>query len=81
MERIINTYSSLEDIRQRKAKINFEIMANEKRISQLWSSLFHPDNQKEIKSPSRKVLSLVNNSIGLLDGVILGWKLYRRFIK
>ena len=62
-----NSYGSLEQIRQRKLKVKGEIHAQEDKMRKLWDS------------PSKRISSLISTAVGLLDGVILGFKLYRRF--
>lgn len=54
-----------------------DILKDDQKIKKLWSSLFHPD--KSATTPSRRFNGLMNAGAGVLDGVILGWKLYRKF--
>ncbi len=75
-----NDYSSLSDIMRRKAQLKDSLTANEKRIGTLWKSLFQQDKLKT-NSPSMKLANIISTSAGLLDGALLGWKLYRRFVK
>lgn len=79
---IITQYKSLEEIRLRKDTLLKEIRQDDKRIHQLWSSLFHKPEALSAKTPpARRINSLLNTGAGLLDGLILGWKLYRKFKK
>lgn len=81
MKKEIYSYGSLNDIRQRKLKLQGDIISNEKRIRQLWQSLFRPEQQTGYQTPSKRLSKFITTGAGLLDGFLLAWKLYRRFIK
>ncbi len=76
-----NDYSSLSDIMRRKAQLKDSLTANERRIGSLWKTLFRQDKSKANQSPSMRLANVISTSAGLLDGALLGWKLYRRFVK
>ncbi len=76
-----NDYSSLSDIMRRKAQLKDSLTANERRIGSLWKTLFQQDKSKANQSPSMRLANVISTSAGLLDGALLGWKLYRRFVK
>ncbi len=76
-----NDYSSLSDIMRRKAQLKDSLTANERRIGSLWKTLFQQDKPKANQSPSMRLANVISTSAGLLDGALLGWKLYRRFVK
>lgn len=76
-----NAYQSLNDIRQRKNKLEGEIASQEKSMKQLWNNLFHTGNARTVPTPSRRVQNLFTTGAGILDGALLGWKLYRKFNK
>lgn len=80
METGKRTYESLADIMARKAELKADLTANEKSISTLWGTLFKPEKQTA-KTPSMKLANFISTGAGLLDGLLLGWKLYRRFLK
>ena len=73
------SYGSLEQIRQRKLKVKGEIHAQEDKMRKLWDSVFHSTPDTLTSTPSKRISSLISTGVGLLDGVILGFKLYRRF--
>ena len=52
---------------------------DEAKIASLWNSLFHKEESTMPKTPVQKIINLANLGTGILDGVILGWKLYRKF--
>lgn len=76
-----NDYSSLSDITRRKTQLKASLTANERRIGTLWKSLFQQDRVKANQSPSMRLANMISTSAGLIDGALLGWKLYRRFVK
>ncbi len=80
METSKRTYSSLDDIQRRKSVLREELAVNEKRIGKLWNGLFHPE-KKMMQTPSLRLANLFSTGAGLLDGALLGWKLYRKFLK
>ena len=72
-------YQTLTELRQRNAQLLSDIAQDDKRIKALWSQLFY--RPKAEGSPSQRLTSLLSTGGGILDGLILGWKLYRRFGK
>lgn len=77
----IHTYQSLDDIKTQKNIIKKDIAANEKNISRLWNNLFRKDTPKMAATPSYRISQIFTTGASVLDGLILGWKLYRRFKK
>lgn len=71
-------YRTLEEIRLRKAQLLADIAKDNNRIGKLWNNLFHKKDKGKPAS-SRRFTSLLNTGAGVLDGLILGWKLYRKF--
>ena len=76
----IKECQSLNDIKLRKEIIRNAILEDEKKIGTLWHSLFKPsDIFDRNASPSKRITSFINTGAGIIDGAILGWKLYRKF--
>jgi hypothetical protein len=76
------TYNSITDIRLRKEILHNEILEDNEKIKTLWGSLFKKSDALNKRStPSKRINSILNIGAGVLDGVILGWKLYRKFKK
>lgn len=73
-------YNDLNDIKLKKELLRNEILKDNQKIEKLWGKLFHktPLFDKQAK-PSKKLGSLLSTGASLLDGAILGWKLYRKF--
>lgn len=75
-------YRSLEEICLRKEMLLKDIQKDDQQIMQLWHGLFHkPVALRQNATPSKRIGSLMSTGAGILDGIILGWKLYRKFKK
>ena len=72
-------FSSLAEIENYKEQLKRDIRKDEDRITTLWKDLFHKEEHRGPKTPVQRVMGMVNVGTGVLDGVILGWKLYRKF--
>ena len=74
-------YQSLLAIRARKTQLNKDIQRSEQEIKATWNSIFHPKKLPTPKTPAQRLVALASSSVGLIDGALLGWKLYKRFIQ
>ena len=74
-------YKSLEAISDRKDVLLKEIRKDEKQVRQLWNQLFAKPESMSALTPSKRISTMMSTGAGVLDGVILGWKLYRKFWK
>lgn len=75
-------YRTLEEIRMRKALLLKDIQKDSDRMDHQWHSLFQrPRALGKAATPSKRIGSVMNMGAGLLDGVLLAWKLYRKFKK
>ena len=73
-------YKSLNDIKLRRDKLRDDILKEDQKIRSLWGDLFHsPGNRTKNTSPSQRISGIINTGASVFDGVILGWKLYRKF--
>lgn len=72
------SYSTLEEIRLRKAQLMADIRKDENHIGKLWGRLVHPKKQGR-QTNSLRLSSIVSAGAGVFDAALLGWKLYRRF--
>lgn len=76
------SYGSLSDIRMRKEQLRNDILKDDQKIKDLWGNIFHkPDVLRKDIGPSKRAMGLINTGAGLLDGLLLGWKLYKKFKK
>ena len=80
-EETTQIYRSLEDIRDRKDSLRDNIRGDEQQMRTLWNQLFAPRQPLSALSPSKRISSVLTTGAGILDGAILGWKLYRKFKK
>lgn len=71
------TYQSLSDIRLRKAQLLTDIMRDSNRARRIWDNMVHP--KKNTAQPKRRFSSLLTTGVGVVDGALLAWKLYRKF--
>ena len=76
-----NRYRTLEDIEQRKDEILAQLRQSDKQMKQQWHSIFKKPDSLTSLSPARRMASLMSNSIGALDVMLLTWKLYRKYKK
>lgn len=72
-------YHSLADIQERKDELLSGIRKDDERMRSIWSSLFSSPKASAVSTPSKRLNTLMNTGAGLLDAVILGWKLYHKF--
>ena len=72
------SYTSLTQIRARKETLKQQIDEEEDKVKVLWDKLFHPNNSANA-SPSKRFTDMVQTGAGVVDVLILGWKLYRKF--
>ena len=70
-------YRTLGDIRLRKAHLETEIAKDNAKIKGLWDSLFHKPVPR-VKKDNR-MARMLKTGAGVVDGLLLGWKLYRKF--
>lgn len=73
-------YNNLHDIQVQKEILKKEIQTDDVKIKALWNELFHSKQSlSSATTPSKRVSQLISTGTGILDGVILGWKLYHKF--
>ena len=72
-------YRTLEDIQDRKDALYNSISQDNEHIRTLWNQLFVKPEPLSALSPSKRIGSMITTGASLVDGLILGWKLYRKF--
>lgn len=76
----VSSYQSIEEIRLRKAALQKEIEADSAKIDEKWHSLFKkPAALSKSATPSQRISGIISSGAGVLDGILLVWKLYRKF--
>ena len=73
--------TSIEELQARKDLLNEEIQKEEQQIKDLWNTLFHKPAMLTSSSPSKRLAGILSTGAGIIDGAILGWKLYKKFKK
>ncbi|EPH15932.1 MULTISPECIES: hypothetical protein [Prevotellaceae] len=73
------TVNSLEELRMRKDTLRSDIQKDEEQIKSLWSDLFRKSDDIWGATPSKRIAGLLSTGASVIDGALLGWKLYRRF--
>ena len=72
-------FCSIAEIEEYKSRVKEDIQDDEAKIASQWNSLFHKEEPTMPKTPVQKIINLANLGTRILDGVILGWKLYRKY--
>lgn len=76
----VSSYQSIEEIRLRKAALQKEIEADSAKIDEKWHSLFKkPEALSKSATPSQRISGIISSGASVLDGILLVWKLYRKF--
>lgn len=70
------TYNTLHEIRLRKETILSEIRMDNQQMNILWKGLFRKPVQKK---KAFTLSSLMTMGTGMADGLLLVWKLYRKY--
>lgn len=71
-------YNSLADIQSEKEKLHDSIAKKEAEIGELWNQIFHEKEEPLFETPTQRLMKFAHTGAGLLDGALLGWKLYRK---
>ncbi len=72
-------YHSLSEIRLHKLAILKDIQNDGRQINMMWEELFHHPSKSYSGSPTKRIAGLLSIGTTVLDGAILGWKLFRKF--
>ena len=70
---------SLAVLRNHQAELKRQLTESEGKLGVIWNDIFHSPAQRNRNSPTQRALTLITSYAGVIDGAILGWKLYRRF--
>lgn len=73
-----HTFNSLADIRTYKDALKKKITQDENEIGELWTELFHSE-EPEARTRGQKWAHMFKVGSTMFDGIMLGWKLYRKF--
>lgn len=70
-------YQSLADIRLRKAQLQTSLERDGNRVRRLADGFLHP--KKKQQKQKMTLSSVISASIGVVDGALFAWKVYRKF--
>ncbi|MBR1428560.1 MAG: hypothetical protein IJ582_05945 [Prevotella sp.] len=76
-----NLYTTLRSIEERKMQLRKEIRKDNDKINKLRKDLFAKPTALTSKRGKLNVQGLMNTGAGVFDGLLLVWKLYRKFKK
>lgn len=71
-------FRSLEDILDYKEELRTRIHQDEEKIASAWNELFHKEEPAP-QNKAQKIARMLSLGTGVFDGVLLGWKLYRKY--
>lgn len=69
-------FNSIDEIRAQKNIIRKKITKGDQEIGRLWKDL---TRKGESASAGGRFMKIFNIGAGVFDGVMLGWKLYKKF--
>lgn len=70
--------TSLETLTIRKRQLRRQLDESEDRAAVIWHDMFHQPTDEELNSPTKRLMATITSASALIDGALLGWKLYRR---
>lgn len=71
-------FRSLEDILDYKEELRTRIHQDEEKIASAWNELFYKEEPAP-QNKAQKIARMLSLGTGVFDGVLLGWKLYRKY--
>jgi hypothetical protein len=69
-----------DDLKKKCDSMQTDITSKEKSLKKQWNSLVN-EEEPVVLSPTKRVMSWISDSSNVIDGALLGWKLYRIFGK
>ena len=69
---------SLEALATRTQQLKDDIDSAEERLATIWHDMFRQPTAEEMSSPTKRLMATITSASALIDGALLGWKLYRR---
>jgi len=70
--------STIAELKAQEELVRAELRTEQKELRRQWDSLFRR-GRKGPKTPTERALGFFSKGSSLLDGAILGWKLYKKF--
>lgn len=72
------SYQSLDDIQTERHRLHAAISDKGDEIRASWDALFHTEEKHVVRTPTQRLIGYAHTAAGVFDGMLLGWKLYRR---
>ncbi|MCI6161456.1 MAG: hypothetical protein PUH24_02595 [Prevotellaceae bacterium] len=76
-----STYTTLRSIEDRKKQLLKEIRKDSDQINKLRKQLFANPQDLTNRKGKFNLQTLMGTSVGVFDGLLFAWKLYRKFKK
>ena len=70
-------FHSLDDIAARREVLLKGMNKDQKEIGLLWNAMFKPE--KKTRQKGFPLSSVLSSSVGIIDGALFAWKIYRKF--
>lgn len=70
--------STIAQLKAQQEIVRAQLRTEQKEMRRQWDRLFRKGS-KSPKTPTQRVLGFVAKGSTLFDGVVLGWKLYKKF--
>lgn len=77
----VQVYTTLRSIEERKKQLLKEIRKDNHQINKLRKQLFAKPTALTSRKNRMSVQGLMSTGAGVFDGLLLAWKLYRKFKK
>ena len=77
----VQVYTTLRSIEERKMQLLKEIRKDNHQINKLRKQLFAKPTALTSRKNRMSVQGLMSTGAGVFDGLLLAWKLYRKFKK
>ena len=66
-----------DDLQAKSSNLKQQITKNEESLQNQWEDMIYEED--ETLSPTKRFISTIANSANIIDGALLGWKLYKMF--
>ena len=76
MDNLQREYDSISALRIRKREIEKECQKDEEKMKMLWADLFEEEKSDNM---SDRISSMVKIGMGVFDGAMLAYKLYKKY--
>lgn len=75
----VQQFSDLSDLRKYKEELKSKIRTDENAIANEWHKLFDPPTKRGLSTTQQRLSNMMNVGVAVFDGLMLTWKLYRKY--